>query len=95
MAKLQRHPIAEQDLIEIFDYIARDNEKIAESFVRRLNQKCEVLARAPNIGRARPDIRADLRSFPVGAYLILFRAIDDGVEIVRVVHAARNLDDLV
>ena len=47
------------------------------------------------IGRARPEIRADLRSFPYGAYLILFRALEDGVEIVRVVHAARNLDDLV
>jgi toxin ParE1/3/4 len=47
------------------------------------------------IGRARPELRPDLRSFPYGAYLILYRAIDDGAEIVRVVHAARNLDDLV
>ena len=47
------------------------------------------------IGRARPELRPDLRSFPFGAYLILYRAIDDGAEIVRVVHAARNLDDLV
>jgi toxin ParE1/3/4 len=47
------------------------------------------------IGRARPELRPDLRSFPYGAYLILYRAIDDGVEIVRVVHAARNLDELI
>jgi toxin ParE1/3/4 len=47
------------------------------------------------IGRARPELRPDLRSFPFGAYLILYRAIDDGAEIVRVVHVARNLDDLV
>ena len=46
------------------------------------------------IGRARPELRENLRSFPYGAYLILYRAIGDGVEIVRVVHAARNLDDL-
>jgi toxin ParE1/3/4 len=47
------------------------------------------------IGRARPELREDLRSFPYSAYLVLYRVIDDGVEIVRVVHAARNLDDLV
>jgi toxin ParE1/3/4 len=40
-------------------------------------------------------LRSDLRSFPFGAYLILYRIVDDGVEIVRVVHSARNLDDLV
>jgi hypothetical protein len=43
------------------------------------------------MGRARPELRSDLRSFPFGAYPILYRAIDDGVEIVRVVHGARNL----
>jgi toxin ParE1/3/4 len=47
------------------------------------------------MGRARPELRPDLRSFPCGAYLILYRAVDDGVEIVRVVHGARNLEDLV
>ena len=31
----------------------------------------------------------------MAAYLILYRIVDGGVEIVRVVHAARNLDDLV
>jgi toxin ParE1/3/4 len=53
------------------------------------------VGRNPNIGRARPELRPDLRSFPYGGYLILYRAVADGVEIVRVVHAARNLDDLI
>ena len=92
---LTRHPQAEQDLIEIFHHIARDNPTAAEQLVRTINGKCELLARSPMIGRARPELRPDLRSFPHGAYLILYRIVDDGVEIVRVVHAARNLDDLV
>jgi toxin ParE1/3/4 len=92
---LRRHPQAEQDLVEIFWHICRDNPPAAEKFVRAVNAKCELLARQPYIGRARPDLRADLRSFPYGNYLILYRIVEDGVEIVRVVHAARNLDDLV
>jgi len=92
---LTRHPQAEQDLIDIYQHIWRDNPNAAEKLVRLINAKCELLARSPLIGRARPELRADLRSFPHGAYLILYRAIGDGAEIVRVVHAARNLDDLI
>lgn len=95
MPTLRRHPEAERDLIEIYLHISRDNSSAAEKLVRNINAKCETLARNPAIGRARPELRPDLRSFPYGAYIILYRAVDDGVEIVRVVHAARNLDDLI
>lgn len=46
------------------------------------------------MGVARPHIRPGLRTFPVGNYLILYRQIDDGAEIVRVVHGARQWQDL-
>jgi toxin ParE1/3/4 len=95
VSELQRHPQAEQDLIEIFLHISRDNPLAAEKTVRAINSKCEMLARSPMGGRARPELRTDLRSFPYRAYLILYRALGDGVEIVRIVHSARNLDDLV
>jgi toxin ParE1/3/4 len=48
----------------------------------------------PQLGRARPDIAADCRSFPVGRYLILYRLISDGIEVVRVVQGSRRLEDL-
>jgi len=88
-------PQAKSDIEAIGDYIAEDSPGNARRFIERLTQKFVALGRNPTIGRARPELRPDLRSFPYGAYLILYRAIDDGVEIVRVVHAARNLEDLV
>jgi toxin ParE1/3/4 len=88
-------PQAKVKLEEIGDHIAEDSPGDAKRFIERLTRKFETLGRHPLIGRARPDLRPDLRSFPYGAYVILYRAIDDGVEVVRVVHAARNLDDLV
>jgi toxin ParE1/3/4 len=88
-------PRAETDLEEIGDYIARDSPENARRFIERLTQKFVALGRSPRIGRARPELKRDLRSFPFGAYLILYRIIEDGVEIARVVHSARNLDDLV
>lgn len=95
MAVLRRHPQAEQDLIDIYQHIWRDNPGAAERLIRSINAKCELLSGNPRIGRARPELRSDLRSFPYGAYIILYRVIENGMEVVRVVHAARNLDDLV
>ncbi|WP_281405649.1 type II toxin-antitoxin system RelE/ParE family toxin [Mesorhizobium sp. B2-4-19] len=48
----------------------------------------------PGMGIARPEVRADLRTFPAGNYLILYRQIGDGVEIVRVIHGARRWQEL-
>lgn len=95
MSDLSRHPLAEQDLIDIYLYVERENPAAAEKLLRDINAKCQAIARHPMIGRARPELRPDLRSFPYGAYLVLYRIVDGGVEIVRVVHAARNLEDLV
>ena len=46
------------------------------------------------MGPARPDIAKELRYHPVGSYLLLYRVIDRYVEIVRVVHGARDLTRL-
>jgi toxin ParE1/3/4 len=48
----------------------------------------------PGLGVARPDIRPDLRLWPVGNYLILYWQVDADVEVVRVLPGARNWPDL-
>jgi len=40
----------------------------------------------------RDELAADLRSFPVGRYVIYYRSLPNGVEIVRVLHSARDLN---
>ena len=88
-------PLAQTELEEIADRIAEDSPGDARRFIERLTKKSERLGRRPMIGRARPELRPDLRSLPYGSFLILYRIIDDGVEIVRVIRAARYLEDLV
>jgi toxin ParE1/3/4 len=46
------------------------------------------------MGRARPELRPDLRSFPVGRFVIFYREVRDGIEIVRVLRGARDLPAL-
>lgn len=53
-----------------------------------------LLSDHPGMGRARPDIAEGMRYFPMKRYLILYRPIPGGVEIVRCVHGARDLGKL-
>ena len=91
MAEVRRNPLAREDLIEIWTYVALDKPDAADRLLDSLEARFETLARNPNIGVRRPEIATDVRSFPVGNYLILYRVISDGVVIVRVVHGHRNL----
>jgi toxin ParE1/3/4 len=42
-----------------------------------------------------PQHYKELRYHPVGNYLLLYRVIADGIELVRVVHGARDLNNLI
>ena len=44
------------------------------------------------MGRAREELAADLRSFPFGRYVIFYAPVDEGIDVVRVVHSARDVD---
>ncbi|HJU39967.1 MAG TPA: type II toxin-antitoxin system RelE/ParE family toxin [Tahibacter sp.] len=93
MAKLLITNRAEADLLEIWNYIAEDNPSAANRQLRQIAASCERLAAYPGMSFARPDICAGVRSWPVGAYLVLHRHVDGVVEIVRVMHGARDTDD--
>lgn len=85
---------ARQDLIDIWRYIAPNDLAAADALLDRIDEKCALLARHPRLGVERSDIRPGLRYLVVGAYLILYRIIEDGIEVVRVVHGRRDLFNL-
>ncbi|MFN6558278.1 MAG: type II toxin-antitoxin system RelE/ParE family toxin [Nostoc sp. ChiSLP01] len=95
MGRFIRTAKAEEDLIEIWIYIAADNPIAADRLLDQIDTKCQRLADNPELGQARPDIAPKLRYFPVGRYLILYRNISEGIEVVRVVHGARHLPDII
>lgn len=88
-------PQARRDLREIAALVAERNPAAAERLILALRETTRNLARFPGLGRARPDIARDVRSFPVGRYLILYRETPAGVLIVRYAHGARRLSGLV
>lgn len=90
-ARVFRTRRAREDLVEIWRYVARDNPMAADALLDRIDGSCSLLADNPELGQARPDIRPGLRYFVVERYIIIYRALEGGVEVVRVVHGARDL----
>ncbi|PKQ02842.1 MAG: plasmid stabilization protein [Alphaproteobacteria bacterium HGW-Alphaproteobacteria-12] len=85
---------ARDDLVEIWRRIAAGNPGAADSTLDRIEDASTRLARHPELGQARPDIRPELRYFVVSPYLLLYRTAGRDVEIVRVVHGRRDLFNL-
>lgn len=94
MAKYQLNSKAEEDLLDIWSYIAENSPANATKLTRTFHQHFALLAENTRIGQARPDIAPTLRYFPVKRYLILYREIPNGVEIMRVVHGSRDIGAL-
>jgi toxin ParE1/3/4 len=93
-------PRARYDIAEIAHYIAVDNLEISDRFIDAVYQAFEQLARMPNIGSARRFRRVALRGLRLWRvphfekYLIVYQPRQDGMEVVRVLHAARNIERL-
>lgn len=92
MSQILKRPRARADLAEIWDYIAEDSEARADAFIESIGQKLETLVDNPSIGRARDILGESIRSFPVGRYVIFYLPLQDGIDVVRVLHSARDLD---
>ncbi len=85
---------AEHDLADIADYISPDFPQRALSFIEELEAYFISIGERPLSFTSRPEWGADKRSAVYGRYVIVFRTYDDHVEILRVVHGARDLDEL-
>lgn len=79
------------DLEEIADFIGRDDSERADAFVDSLERKCMTLSSHP---RRYPLVsgaaHSGLRKLAYRDYLIFYRALTKQVEVVRIVHGARD-----
>ena len=76
----------------VFEDIVEDSENRADAFIDSIDRKLHELADSPHIGRSRSELLAGLSSFPFGRYIIFYLIIPGGIEIVRVLHGARDIE---
>lgn len=91
MPRIIKRPRALSDLVEIWDYIADDSEANADGFLEKIEEKIVLLSSQPLMGRARVELMENMRSFPVDRYVVFYRPLPDGIEIIRVLHGARDI----
>ncbi len=92
MARFTLAPLAQADLDEIWNYISEYNNQAADKFIRDLAIKFQLLADNQKIGRRQDDFIVEMRMFPFKKYHIYYFPTDDGVEIYRVLHGARDAE---
>ena len=94
MAKLRIVASARQDLADIFDYIARDKPIAAANWIGKIEEKCELIATTPEFGAARSELGSDIRSSTLGRYVIFYRPVENGIEVLRVIPGDREIRSL-
>jgi plasmid stabilization system protein ParE len=89
-------PDALQDLQDIWDFIALDNVPAADKLEDEFFETFEMLAKRPLIGHTRSDLtERDVRFWPVGSYLVVYRGIAVPIQIVGVLHGARDIPEVI
>jgi toxin ParE1/3/4 len=86
-----RTPRAREDLLEIWRYIAEDNDSAADRVLDRIENVLQMLSESPHAGRARPELARSMRSFPVGSYVLFYRPFVSGVELARVRNGSMDI----
>ena len=85
---------AKRDLLDIGEYIAQESIAGADAFVAAIGRKCIDIAGAPHSGRAREELATGLRNYPVGNYVVFYRPRENGIEVIRVLSGARDINSI-
>jgi toxin ParE1/3/4 len=87
-------PRAQRDIDEIWDYSAQAwNAGQAEIYIRRIQRALVRLAEQPRLGRSCDDIRPGYRKFRTGSHFVFYRLIDDGIDVVRILHESMDCEE--
>ena|SRR2546423_1866123 len=88
--RLRKTDRAKRDIEHISDWIFRESPAAAEKWLDDLDEKLQIIAATPGVGTNRSDLRPGIRSYAFGNYLIFFKPTKAGVDIVRIIHGARD-----
>jgi toxin ParE1/3/4 len=93
--KLRISKEAQEDLEEAWLHgAALWGERRADRFLDELREKSLLLTRFPQVGRPRNELSGNLRTLAVPPFVIFYRAVGEVVEVVRVLHGARDVEGI-
>lgn len=88
-------PQARRDLVEIPEYIARENLDAADRVEQEIQQAILMLARNPELGHLRRDLTSKpVRFWAVHSYLVIYDPDARPLEVVRILSGYRDVATL-
>lgn len=87
MPKVIFSPEARREFLAIIDFISQDKPAAARKWAESVRDRLRRLATAPLIGER--YLSLDCRRITLGSYVVYFRPLQKGVEIVRILHGSR------
>ena len=94
MPRVLRRSEAEPDLFLIWERISLDNPDAADRILDQLEAEFDLMATQPLMGRERPELAPQLRSFAYGRYVVFYLPLDDGINLVRVLDGRQGVDGI-
>ncbi len=89
---------AQQDLIQIIDYIAVDNPENASRILQKIKQKAAALYTMPEPGRIVPELKEQgihtYREIVIAPWRVIYRISDTVVFVLSVIDSRRNVEDI-
>ena len=93
MVEVEWSATAQDELNEIIDYIAQDSLEYALSFYEQVREKVQNLPNFPKIGRKVPELDdPNIRELILKNYRLIYRILENKIQIIRVFHGSRILD---
>lgn len=84
-------PKAVDDMEAIAYRIGEDNPAAADRWLATLDELLNRLAEFPRLAPC-SSINSHWRVMPFGSYLLVYREIEHGVDLLRIVHGSRDLE---
>jgi toxin ParE1/3/4 len=84
--------LAEQDLEDIWVYITGQNPLASDKQIAQILNRLPMLAQFPDMGKKQDTLLQGLRSFPVKPYIVFYVKVEDGIEILRILHQSRDYE---
>jgi toxin ParE1/3/4 len=94
MTEVHKSRAASIDLDNIWYYIAADNPDAADAFLYRLFARCKSYAHQSSLGESRPELGRHVRCFSVEKFVVYYKPVTEGIELIRVLHGARDIQQL-
>ena len=83
---------AVDDLEAIHEYIGKDSEFYANSFIEKILKTVDILVKFPEIGRKVPEANnPNIRELIFQNYRIIYRIVNDIVQVIGVIRGSRDM----